>query len=175
MTVTVIPIDHDFFGHAVTATPEIGAAESDVIGDLVLRSVVYQIDQESKTISDIPKNTTVEQFCKDSIVDTGVTITVKSKDGKPLENADIIKGGMTVTVSCEGKEAVVYTVVASSDNKLKSAYYEVKDKTIYVPFTEKNPTTAGELKGNVQAAETAEVSVVSGEKTLKDQENTQMP
>ena len=161
-------IDHDFFGHAVTATPEIGAAESDVIGDLVLRSVVYQIDQESKTISDIPKNTTVEQFCKDSIVDTGVTITVKSKDGKPLENADIIKGGMTVTVSCEGKEAVVYTVVASSDNKLKSAYYEVKDKTIYVPFTEKNPTTAGELKGNVQAAE---VSVVSGEKTLKDQEN----
>ena len=30
-------IDHDFFGHAVTATPEIGAAESDVIGDLVLR------------------------------------------------------------------------------------------------------------------------------------------
>ena len=164
-------IDHDFFGHAVTATPEIGAAESDVIGDLVLRSVVYQIDQESKTISDIPKNTTVEQFCKDSIVDTGVTITVKSKDGKPLENADIIKGGMTVTVSCEGKEAVVYTVVASSDNKLKSAYYEVKDKTIYVPFTEKNPTTAGELKGNVQAAETAEVSVVSGEKTLKDQEN----
>ena len=35
-------IDHDFFGHAVTATPEIGAAESDVIGDLVLRSVVYQ-------------------------------------------------------------------------------------------------------------------------------------
>ena len=119
----------------------------------------------------IPKNTTVEQFCKDSIVDTGVTITVKSKDGKPLENADIIKGGMTVTVSCEGKEAVVYTVVASSDNKLKSAYYEVKDKTIYVPFTEKNPTTAGELKGNVQAAETAEVSVVSGEKTLKDQEN----
>ena len=100
-----------------------------------------------------------------------MTITVKSKDGKPLENADIIKGGMTVTVSCEGKEAVVYTVVASSDNKLKSAYYEVKDKTIYVPFTEKNPTTAGELKGNVQAAETAEVSVVSGEKTLKDQEN----
>lgn len=73
------------------------SAESDVIGDLVLRSVVYQIDQESKTISDIPKNTTVEQFCKDSIVDTGVTITVKSKDGKPLENADIIKGGMTVT------------------------------------------------------------------------------
>ena len=47
----------------------------------------------------------------------------------------------------------------------------MKDKTIYVPFTEKNPTTAGELKGNVQAAETAEVSVVSGEKTLKDQEN----
>ena len=40
-----------------------------------------------------------------------------------------------------------------------------------MPFTEKNPTTAGELKGNVQAAETAEVSVVSGEKTLKDQEN----
>ena len=163
-------IDHDFFGHAVTATPEIGAAESDVIGDLVLRSVVYQIDQDARTISDIPKNTTVEQFCENAIVDTGVTITVKARDGRPLENTDIIKGGMTVTLLGEGKESVVYTVVASSDNELKLSYYEVKEKTIYVPFTEKNPTTVGELKKNVEAADTAEVSVVNGETALKDQE-----
>ena len=32
-------IDHDFFGHAITAVPEIGAAESDVVADtLILRS-----------------------------------------------------------------------------------------------------------------------------------------
>lgn len=68
-------IDHDFFGHAITAVPEIGAAESDAVTALVLRSNTYTIS--GTNVSDLPKNTTVEQFRNNIIVDTGVTVTVK--------------------------------------------------------------------------------------------------
>ena len=53
-------IDHDFFGHAITAVPEIGAAESDAVTALVLRSNTYTIS--GTNVSDLPKNTTVEDF-----------------------------------------------------------------------------------------------------------------
>ena len=152
-------IDHDFFGHAITAVPEIGAAESDVVTALVLRSNTYTIS--GTNVSDLPKNTTVEQFRNNIIVDTGVTVTVKNGD-KVLGDADIVKGGATVVLSYEGMEDVTYTVVASSDKELKDAYYEVKGTTMSVPYTAKNPTTVSEMRKNITVADTATVSVLNG-------------
>ncbi|MFR8247811.1 MAG: hypothetical protein ACLVAT_00385 [Lachnospiraceae bacterium] len=43
---------------------------------LVLRSPTY-ILISGTNVSDLPKNTTVEQFRNNIIVDTGVTVTVK--------------------------------------------------------------------------------------------------
>ena len=152
-------IDHDFFGHAITAVPEIGAAESDAVAALVLRSNTYAIS--GTNVSDLPKNTTVEQFRNNIIVDTGVTVTVKNGD-KVLGDADIVKGGATVVLSYEGMEDVTYTVVASSDKELKDAYYEVKGTTMSVPYTAKNPTTVSEMRKNITVADTATVSVLNG-------------
>lgn len=152
-------IDHDFFGHAITAVPEIGAAESDAVTALVLRSNTYTIS--GTNVSDLPKNTTVEQFRNNIIVDTGVTVTVKNGD-KVLGDADIVKGGATVVLSYEGMEDVTYTVVASSDKELKDAYYEVKGTTMSVPYTAKNPTTVSEMRKNITVADTATVSVLNG-------------
>ena len=152
-------IDHDFFGHAITAVPEIGAAESDAVAALVLRSNTYTIS--GTNVSDLPKNTTVEQFRNNIIVDTGVTVTVKNGD-KVLGDADIVKGGATVVLSYEGMEDVTYTVVASSDKELKDAYYEVKGTTMSVPYTAKNPTTVSEMRKNITVADTATVSVLNG-------------
>ncbi len=109
-------IDHDFFGHAITAVPEIGAAESDAVTALVLRSNTYTIS--GTNVSDLPKNTTVEHFRNNIIVDTGVTVTVKNGD-KVLGDADIVKRRSTIVLSYEGMEDVTYTVVASSDKELK--------------------------------------------------------
>ena len=171
-------IDHDFFGHAITAVPEIGAAESDAVTALVLRSNTYTIS--GTNVSDLPKNTTVEQFRNNIIVDTGVTVTVKNGD-KVLGDADIVKGGATVVLSYEGMEDVTYTVVASSDKELKSSYYMVSGKTLSVPYTTanattvselkknitvaytaKNPTTVSEMRKNITVADTATVSVLNG-------------
>ena len=159
-------IDHDFFGHAITAVPEIGAAESDVVADtLILRSNVYKVD--GTNVSELPKNTTVDAFLKNIIVDTGVNV----KDGeKVLEGTDVVKGGATIVLSYEGKTDVTYTVVASSDKELKASYYEVRGTEVQVPYTEKNPTTVKELKANLTVADTATVSVVNAEKELADKD-----
>ena len=158
-------IDHDFFGHAITAVPEIGAAESDAVTALVLRSNTYTIS--GTNVSDLPKNTTVEQFRNNIIVDTGVTVTVKNGD-KVLDDADIVKGGATVVLSYEGMEDVTYTVVASSDKELKSSYYMVSGKTLSVPYTTANATTVSELKKNITVADTATVSVLNNGTALAD-------
>ena len=158
-------IDHDFFGHAITAVPEIGAAESDAVTALVLRSNTYTIS--GTNVSDLPKNTTVEQFHNNIIVDTGVTVTVKNGD-KVLGDADIVKGGATVVLSYEGMEDVTYTVVASSDKELKSSYYMVSGKTLSVPYTTANATTVSELKKNITVADTATVSVLNNGTALAD-------
>lgn len=158
-------IDHDFFGHAITAVPEIGAAESDAVTALVLRSNTYTIS--GTNVSDLPKNTTVEQFRNNIIVDTGVTVTVKNGD-KVLGDADIVKGGATVVLSYEGMEDVTYTVVASSDKELKSSYYMVSGKTLSVPYTTANATTVSELKKNITVADTATVSVLNNGTALAD-------
>ena len=161
-------IDHDFFGHAITAVPEIGAAESDVVADtLILRSNVYKVDRTN--VSELPKNTTVDAFLKNIIVDTGVKVTVKDGE-KVLEGTDVVKGGATIVLSYEGKTDVTYTVVASSDKELKASYYEVRGTEVQVPYTEKNPTTVKELKANLTVADTATVSVVNAEKELADKD-----
>ena len=158
-------IDHDFFGHAITAVPEIGAAESDAVAALVLRSNTYTIS--GTNVSDLPKNTTVEQFRNNIIVDTGVTVNVKN-GYKVLGYADIVKGGATVVLSYEGMEDVTYTVVASSDKELKSSYYMVSGKTLSVPYTTANATTVSELKKNITVADTATVSVLNNGTALAD-------
>ena len=161
-------IDHDFFGHAITAVPEIGAAESDVVADtLILRSNVYKVD--GTNVSELPKNMTVDAFLKNIIVDTGVKVTVKDGE-KVLEGTDVVKGGATIVLSYEGKTDVTYTVVASSDKELKASYYEVRGTEVQVPYTEKNPTTVKELKANLTVADTATVSVVNAEKELADKD-----
>lgn len=158
-------IDHDFFGHAITAVPEIGAAESDAVTALVLRSNTYTIS--GTNVSDLPKNTTVEQFRNNIIVDTGVTVTVKSGD-TVLGDSDIVKGGMNIVLSYEGMDDVTYTVVASSDKELKSSYYMVSGKTLSVPYTTANATTVSELKKNITVADTATVSVLNNGTALAD-------
>ena len=158
-------IDHDFFGHAITAVPEIGAAESDAVAALVLRSNVYTVS--GTNVSDLPKNTTVEDFLKNVIIDAGVTVTIKEGETK-LTGTDIVKGGATITLSYEGKESVTYTVVASSDQELKGCFYEVKGSEVRVPFTEKNPTTVKEMKENITVADTATVSVLNDGAELAD-------
>ena len=161
-------IDHDFFGHAITAVPEIGAAESDAVAEtLILRSNVYKV--AGTNVSELPKNTTVDAFLKNIIVDTGVKVTVKDGE-KVLEGTDIVKGGATVVLSYEGKEDVTYTVVASSDKELKASYYEVRGTELEVPYTEKNPTTVKELKASLTVADTATVSVVNAGKELADKD-----
>ena len=158
-------IDHDFFGHKITAVPEIGAAESDVVAALVLRSNVYTIT--GTNVSDLPKNTTVEDFLNNIIVDTGVTVTIKEGE-TALIGTDIVKGGATITLSYDGRESVTYTVVASSDNELKGCFYEVKGTEVRVPYTEKNPTTVKEMKANITVADTATVSVLNNGAELAD-------
>ena len=158
-------IDHDFFGHAITAVPEIGAAESDAVTALVLRSNTYTIS--GTNVSDLPKNTTEEQFRNNIIVDTGVTVTVKSGD-TVLGDSDIVKGGMNIVLSYEGMDDVTYTVVASSDKELKSSYYMVSGKTLSVPYTTANATTVSELKKNITVADTATVSVLNNGTALAD-------
>lgn len=161
-------IDHDFFGHKITAVPEIGAAESDAVAALVLRSNVYTVS--GTTVSDLPKNTTVEDFLKNVIIDAGVTVTIKEGE-KELTATDVVKGGATITLSYEGMESVTYTVVASSDKELKDCYYEVKGTTMSVPYTDKNPATVKEVKANITVADTATVSVLNGENELADTDN----
>ena len=158
-------IDHDFFGHKITAVPEIGAAESDAVAALVLRSNVYTVT--GTNVSDLPKNTTVKDFLENVIVDTGVTITIKEGETE-LTGTDIVKGGATITLSYDGMESVTYTVVASSDKELKGCFYEVKGSEVRVPYTEKNPTTVKEMKANVTVADTATVSVLNGGAELTD-------
>ena len=160
-------IDHDFFGHAITAVPEIGAAESDAVTALVLRSNVYTIS--GTKVSDLPKNTTVAEFLKNVIVDAGVKVTIKNGE-TVLGDSDIVKGGATIVLSYEGMEDVIYTVIASSDKELKDSYYEVKGTTMNVPYTDKNPTTVKEMKNNITVADTATVSVLNGGTELADKD-----
>lgn len=154
-------IEHDFFGRAITAIPEIGAAESDM-PSLALASKVYEITDNE--ISGLGRDTTLEMFLANLIYDTGADVTVKDGE-KVLENQDIVKGGMSVVLSY-GDESRTYTIRANSDNELKETVYMTKEQTLYVPFTEQNPTTAGEVLMNVSVHETAAAAVLRGGEEL---------
>lgn len=163
-------IDKDFFGHPITAVPEIGAAESDAGVSLVLRSDEYTITDT--IISDIPKNTTQEKFLENLIFDRGVQMTVKDGE-RTLGSTDIVKGGMTVKLAADGMESVVYTIAASADNDLKSTYYEMDGTTLNVPFTSNNPTTVSQLKQNIVVNSTASVSVLKAGQVLSDSDTVE--
>ena len=163
-------IEKDFFGHPITSVPEIGAAESSSEISLVLRSDVYTI--AGTTISDIPKNTTLEKFLKNLSFDSGVEISAKDGE-KTLSSADIIKGGMTVTLAYEGMESVEYIITASTDNELKSTLYEVYGTTLNVPFTPNNPTTVSQLKQNITVNSSASVSVLKDGQELADSDTVE--
>ena len=83
-------------------------------------------------------------------------------NGKEEVESGIVKGGMSVVLS-DGKQEVVYTIVASADNAIKEAVYMMKDKTVFVPMLENNPTTVKELKEGVKVHSTAEVKIVNAE------------
>ena len=154
-------VEKDFFGSEIGAIPDIGAAESDVVS-LVLASSVYTIDGDE--IVGLGKDTTLETFLGNLVYDNGVSVEVRDGD-KALESSDIVKGGMTVVLTY-GDQTKTYTIQANSDNELKETGYMVKDQVIYVPFTEKNPTTAGEVLGNVTVHEAASAAVLNGEEVL---------
>ena len=156
--------EHDFFGHALTSVPEIGAAESDVVS-LKAASHTYEISDQNG-ISGLAKNTTVEKLLKNLIIDSAVEVTVKSGD-KVLAADDVVKGGDTIVLTYNG-QSVEYTIVANTDKELKETVYMVSGKTIDIPATEKNPTTVGEVLQNVSVHETANAAVVSDGKVMDD-------
>lgn len=163
----------DFFGTALTVTPDIGAAESDVPGDYVVESVKYSFDHTNKQITGLDNNTTVETLLTNILKNQGVTVSVKSGD-TVLSQSDIVRGGMKVVVSY-GDTEEIYTIGANTDAELKSSYYEVSESesgnVIYIPFTENNPTTVSAVRQNVKGADTATVSVWDGETQLKNNAN----
>lgn len=151
-------VEKDFFGKTVGGVPEIGAAESDVVS-LLIRSDVYEIDADAKTVSGLAKNTTVKELCSNLYYDSAITLEVKDEEGKTVGEDGIVKGNMTIVLSYEG-QTVTYTIAANSDNQLKAASFMVTDKMIHVPSTANNPTTVGALKSDVEVHETADISVI---------------
>ncbi len=154
-------LEHDFFGHALTDIPEIGAAESDYV-TVTATSNVYNVANDQ--ISGLAKHTTVKELLKNLKIDSNAQVTVKSGD-KVLAENDVVNGGCTVTISY-GEKSKTYTIVASSDCELKSTVYMMTGTTIKIPSTEKNPATVSEVKQNVKTSSTATVSVISDDKVL---------
>ena len=159
-------LEHDFFGHELTAVPEIGAAESDLVS-LAVRSNVYRVNASALEISALPKNTTAAELKENLIYDSAVTLIVTDSEGNELDDADIVAGGMKVVLTY-GEDSLTYTIVENTDNELKSSVFMVSDKTIYVPSTENNPATVEELKDGVEVHETASVSVWNSEEEVAD-------
>ncbi len=157
-------VEKDFFGNPLTAVPEIGAAESTEVS-LVLRSSVYTVTDSE--ISGLRANTTIETFLGNLIYDSGVTVKVSDSDGNGIAPGGIVRGGMTVTLSYNGQEKQ-YSILANGDNEVKDTVYmtDEADKRIYVPFTDKNPTTVSELISNISVHETAAITVLSGDAEL---------
>ena len=158
-------LEHDFFGHEITAVPEIGAAESDMVS-LAVRSNVYRVNASAMEISALPKNTTAAELKENLIYDSAVTLIVTDSEGNELDDADIVTGGMKVVLTY-GEDSLTYTIVENTDNELKSSVFMVTDKTIYVPSTENDPATVEELKDGVEVHETASVSVWNGDEEVE--------
>lgn len=82
----------DFFGNALTGTPDIGAYESDVIS-LEIYSDVYTID--GTEIRGIEKDVTVEEFLKAITYDKDLSVEILDKNGNVMDANDMVKLGFT--------------------------------------------------------------------------------
>ncbi len=119
-------IEHDFFGHKITATPEIGAAESDV-PSVGLGSTVYMTDEtdEDNKLIYIPftdKNpTTAGEVIMNVTTDDTAIVSVVDAAGDAIAYTDAIAEGMKLRIS-DGRDSVnEYTI------KQKNTYQWAKD------------------------------------------------
>ena len=116
-------IEHDFFGREITATPEIGAAESDV-PSVGLGSTVYMTDEADKIIY-IPfteKNpTTAGEVIMNVTTDDTAIVSVVNEDGNAVDHTAAVAEDMKLRIS-DGKDSVnEYTI------KQKNTYQWAKD------------------------------------------------
>ncbi|MBS4803571.1 MAG: FIVAR domain-containing protein [Clostridium sp.] len=158
----------DFFGNKVSGTPDIGAYESKV-ASLELYSSAYQINSEDGTIAGIEKDILVKDFLKNLSYDDAASLVIKDKDGKKLNDNDILTVGSKVILSANGK-IKEYTISANVDNSIKDSIYMVKEdaKTIYLPSLDSNPTTIEEVLEGITVDSTATIKVFNGAEEVKE-------
>lgn len=119
-------IEHDFFGHKITATPEIGAAESDM-PSVGLVSTVYMTDEtdgDNKLIH-IPftdaNPTTAGEVIMNVTTDDTVIVSVVNADGNDIAYADVVEEDMKLRISDGGDNVNEYTI------RQKNTYQWAKD------------------------------------------------
>ncbi len=160
-------VDKDFFGNnAKVSSPDIGAYESNTI-TLALASDVYTIDNKENTITGLGKDTTVKEFIDNLIYDEGIKVTVKDENDKKLSDEDLVNGNCIVSIT-DGKETKEYTFTLSSDAKIHSSVFEIKDNIINVPSVEKNPTSLQTVLNGIEINEWATVTFTKDNKEIKD-------
>ena len=152
----------DFFGNEVTGIPDIGAYESQV-PSLVITSSVYRINQETKEIRGLEKDTTVAQFLANLSYDQNCTVQVLTSDDQVLSEDDVVSGGMKVKTSY-GSTELIYTIVANNDVSIHDSYYMIKDHTIYYP----GAVTAAEVKSSILTHSTTGIVILNGEVEVGD-------
>ena len=158
----------DFFGNKVSGTPDIGAYESKV-ASLELYSSAYQINSEDGTIAGIEKDILVKDFLKNLSYDDAASLVIKDKDGKKLNDNDILTVESKVILSANGKTKE-YTISANVDNSIKDSIYMVKEdaKIIYLPSLDSNPTTIEEVLEGITVDSTATIKVFNGSGEVKE-------
>lgn len=119
-------IEHDFFGHKITTTPEIGAAESDV-PSVGLGSTVYmtdETDEDNKLIyipfTDVNPTTAGEVIMNVTTDDTAI-VSVVEESGDAIGYTDAVAEGMKLRISDGGNNVNEYTI------KQKNTYQWAKD------------------------------------------------
>ena len=119
-------IEHDFFGHKITATPEIGAAESDV-PSVGLGSTVYMTDEtnEDNKLIYIPftdaNPTTAGEVIMNVTTDDTAVVSVVEESGDAIGYTDAVAEGMKLRISDGGNNVNEYTI------KQKNTYQWAKD------------------------------------------------
>ena len=114
-------IEHDFFGHKITTTPEIGAAESDV-ASVELGSTVYMTDEKSSVIY-VPfteKNpTTVAELLGNITIDAeaeaGVAIAADEFGVEWADDTDQIAENMILRISAENGAIKEYRILQKNE------------------------------------------------------------
>lgn len=119
-------IEHDFFGHKITATPEIGAAESDV-PSVGLGSTVYMTDEtnEDNKLIYIPftevNPTTAGEVIMNVTTDDTAIVSVVNAEGTAIGYTGAVADGMKLRISDGGDNVNEYTI------KQKNTYQWAKD------------------------------------------------